>query len=1212
MQILRITVKNLNSLRVDRSIDFTQPPLSHAGIFAITGDTGAGKSTLLDAITLALYGQVPRRENEDLAATMSYGATDCLAEVEFAHGGAVYRAKWSLRRARNIPTGKVQGTQRELAKQNPQTGAFDIIGQGKEVSDQIQELTGLDFSRFRKSVLLAQGEFAAFLDANAGERGELLERITGTEIYSEISKAAFARNREEATQLNDLKNTLNSLDILDEEALQQLNDQIQALEAEAESAKQNTTTLRGQYTLKQRFDTLSGDIQTLEQAKRKLEQQKTDQAEAFQRLQRYESSTALLSALHALDQRENINADTEKDIFLTQQTLEELAPKIEEKEGEQQQQKAVLEARRAALEQLRPVWEKTRALDTALAGGKLDCQDKQQKVASAQVAVAAHNDRLDKCKQELAILATQIQEEMAWQSTNAHLESLPMALAGILTQLGHHRDLQKRLQDTSDQQATLTIQRKSLQEHQTKLAAKKNALNKALQQTRDERKAILPPWLSSEERPVQHLLLEALEDIVKKDRVLRAIEQQTTAYQSLINERNEWEIEVSGLYARDTATSKALFNAMDELDEIQALLDYKREIYETQQKIVNYEKDRSELKDGEPCPLCYATHHPFRSHNPTPYLNRAREEFLKAETRHKEVLKRIQTLLDEQQTVYAQTTQYAKQDFSARFDKVEKELATLLAQAHLLHVAVDGDGTLQTTLRQLDDSRQSLTELSKVIQDCDTKIMDGEKQIRDLEQQDSKWQLDIAQCRTRLESLEEQQQTLQRDADNLKRTLVSTLTAYFPEWAQELPTDVEQLLTRCADDIRRRQEKRTELAQKLETCRTEEMHLSEQARSNQTQLQLLEQELQKARESLENLRSQRSQLLGDRDPDQEQQQEEAAIATLQAAEKELSDALNAWMDEQKKAHAALLTQQKTLDDGRREHTRAAQTLETACQNQGIAHLAELRTLQMEEAEVKSLQHLRETLHHREIETNTQLRTKQNEQATIAEEALHLPDPETLLHLVQMAEASEKELLQRLGGYQERAENDQKQRAKAAGLRQQYEQQQAEAARWARLNELIGSADGKKFRTFAQGLTLHRLVQRANQHLAKLSDRYQISKKENEDLELDIQDTYHANSRRGMKTLSGGERFLVSLALALGLSEMAGRNTQIQSLFIDEGFGSLDENTLDTALYALESLQASGKTIGVISHVKELKERIGVKIQVHKQGNGFSNIELVER
>ena len=144
MQILRITVKNLNSLRLTRTIDFTCPPLSHAGIFAITGDTGAGKSTLLDAITLALYGQVPRREKEDLGATMSYGATDCLAEVEFAQAGSTYRAKWSLRRAHGRATGNILGPSRELAKQNPETGAFDIIGQAeREVSNQILELTGL-------------------------------------------------------------------------------------------------------------------------------------------------------------------------------------------------------------------------------------------------------------------------------------------------------------------------------------------------------------------------------------------------------------------------------------------------------------------------------------------------------------------------------------------------------------------------------------------------------------------------------------------------------------------------------------------------------------------------------------------------------------------------------------------------------------------------------------------------------------------------------------------------------------------------------------------------------------------------------------------------------------------------------------------------------------------------------------------------------------
>jgi exonuclease SbcC len=165
-------------------------------------------------------------------------------------------------------------------------------------------------------------------------------------------------------------------------------------------------------------------------------------------------------------------------------------------------------------------------------------------------------------------------------------------------------------------------------------------------------------------------------------------------------------------------------------------------------------------------------------------------------------------------------------------------------------------------------------------------------------------------------------------------------------------------------------------------------------------------------------------------------------------------------------------------------------------------------------------------------------------------------------------------------------------------------------RWAQLNEVIGQADGKKFRTYAQGLTLQRLVTLANQHLEKLNGRYFISKQTGSDLELEIIDTYQADNRRSMFTLSGGESFLISLALALGLSDLAGRHAQIQSLFIDEGFGTLDEHSLDLALDTLENLQSGGKTIGIISHVKALKERISVQIQVHKKSNGFSYLSLV--
>jgi exonuclease SbcC len=137
-----------------------------------------------------------------------------------------------------------------------------------------------------------------------------------------------------------------------------------------------------------------------------------------------------------------------------------------------------------------------------------------------------------------------------------------------------------------------------------------------------------------------------------------------------------------------------------------------------------------------------------------------------------------------------------------------------------------------------------------------------------------------------------------------------------------------------------------------------------------------------------------------------------------------------------------------------------------------------------------------------------------------------------------------------------------------------------------------------------------LVQLANAHLRNLYGRYIILKRKGEDLELDIVDTDQADNVRSMHTLSGGESFLVSLALALGLSDLAGRNANIRSLFIDEGFGTLDDQTLDIAITTLENLQAEGKTIGIISHVKELKERITAQIRVVKKGGGVSMVEVL--
>ncbi len=168
-------------------------------------------------------------------------------------------------------------------------------------------------------------------------------------------------------------------------------------------------------------------------------------------------------------------------------------------------------------------------------------------------------------------------------------------------------------------------------------------------------------------------------------------------------------------------------------------------------------------------------------------------------------------------------------------------------------------------------------------------------------------------------------------------------------------------------------------------------------------------------------------------------------------------------------------------------------------------------------------------------------------------------------------------------------------------------QKKEFARWDALHALIGSADGKKYRNFAQGITFELMVSHANRQLEKMSDRYLLVRDEKQPLELNIVDDYQAGEIRSTKNLSGGESFVVSLSLALGLSNMASRNVQVDSLFLDEGFGTLDEDALEIALEALSGLHQKGKLIGVISHVSALKERISTQINIMPLSGGKSLI-----
>ncbi|MFT5178420.1 MAG: exonuclease SbcC, partial [Alteromonas macleodii] len=253
MRILTLRLKNLNALKGEWKIDFTQSPFIDNGLFAITGPTGAGKTTLLDAICLALYHQTPRlgpisTSNNDI---MTRGTAECLAEVEFDIKGKAYRAFWSMRRARGKVDGNLQSADVELAE--VESGKV-LATQVRPKSEEIEKLAGLNFARFTKSMMLSQGDFAAFLNANEADRAELLEELTGTEIYGQISQAVHQQFSDAKQKKKEFAIKLEGVTLLSDEQITQLEEEQAQTKSQVATSNQTLVQLQKQQQWQQAFN----------------------------------------------------------------------------------------------------------------------------------------------------------------------------------------------------------------------------------------------------------------------------------------------------------------------------------------------------------------------------------------------------------------------------------------------------------------------------------------------------------------------------------------------------------------------------------------------------------------------------------------------------------------------------------------------------------------------------------------------------------------------------------------------------------------------------------------------------------------------------------------------------------------------------------------------------------------------------------------------
>lgn len=278
---------------------------------------------------------------------------------------------------------------------------------------------------------------------------------------------------------------------------------------------------------------------------------------------------------------------------------------------------------------------------------------------------------------------------------------------------------------------------------------------------------------------------------------------------------------------------------------------------------------------------------------------------------------------------------------------------------------------------------------------------------------------------------------------------------------------------------------------------------------------------------------------------------------------------------------------------------------------GFADMASARACLLDPATARRLSEIQQTLQREtdDIAQRTGEETSRRNDALASRQ--EMGSAEEIERQLKDLIAKQRQLLQDRGYVKKHLEQDQTERKRQQKMQKQLADLEQKAQPWRELAKLIGSAKGDEFSKFAQGLTLSQLIGLSNRRLHELTDRYLLLKPRDGQDELYVVDLYQGNAERSVSSLSGGETFTLSLSLALGLSDLASQNVQISSLFIDEGFGTLDPESLDTAIAMLEKLQHdSQKTIGIISHRHEIKERISVQIQVEKGNDGNSRLKVV--
>lgn len=1141
MKILKIIIQNLATIE-NAEIDFSSGPLKNSPLFLICGDTGAGKSTITDAVCLSLYGLTPRfdstsqetiylenstiNKTSDARHIMRHGTSKALAATVFEAQGKIYKAEWEVHRAGQKFSGTLQPAKNTLYVIKSSQEEV-ITDKQKEFSSEIEKLTGLNFDRFIRCVMLAQNQFSKFLFAAADKKSEILQMLTNTDIYEKISLRIYEKYKNCKTEIEFKDNSLKEIQLLSDDEILKLSDEKKNCVSLSEKLKNQIQTVQNKINWKKTFIELD---KTLKQ--KTLEKEKAETVQKQSSLERLLEKQLEVS-LRDFSPVKNKLSEVKNEKKLFENDFQELQLEfvkcfkaynsLREEKNALEKTLNDLEIKYSEFSRNKNLYDNIQAVDSLFdnfSGVNLKINNELSKISQTENKILSSEKELEKLSSDFLLL----EKEKANLKDN--LDKITLEISKV------------NLKEITDEEIKLDEKIKYV------LGAEK--------------------IFNDYDNNFQNL--ENIETQLKENKLV--IEKNKDILKNFYSQRDKIKIEFE--------TLKSLFEA-------QQLMANK-----------NVEQLRKTLKAGQKCPVCGSTEHPFASYTDEIIQTQLNDIKNRRDEKEKE-------LINSENKIAAKNAENSSLELSVK--KLEPEVEPYKEKISALTVrlkkAVDFFSKAENLqLNSPEELKEKLPVLKSVFEERKLQITTLRRHFDALSLKEKNARENFETANQKVENLKNQKQQLENSISVLKNSLneflnfkqnlllerqdiLNKLKTYFPkEKSIALIEENSSVFKQKVDDSYK-------IFKSLENSIEEKKPLlADYSRifSQSERIELL-------RDSFKNVEiSSQKDFEGDYSLlPQKITELEVKQKNLSSYQKELSDKENALNEE---FNALILKTNAENPDWNL-------TLESA--------------LKLLEYPLEYRERLSQKLSEIDNSVLTAVQSVSDAKENLEN---HLKKPfsteEDLTRLENNYETLKKqdeEFFNQLSKIAVKLETDKISRKKYQQILKEKEELNKFLEDWSVLNQAFGSFDGKKLRVYAQTYTLQILLKNANYNLNKLTDKYVLTC-QNDSLAIIVNDL-EMGVERPTSTLSGGESFMVSLCLALGLSDMMQNGIQSQILFIDEGFGTLDENSLNHVITMLEKLKNQGRQVGIISHVKELQERIPAKIRVQKTtgDNTKSTVEV---